>query len=125
MKKVLAALIVLAAFTALLAQQPVVPQPPAGQKHLRVADIYMLPFSPADHRLAYGKEAWQFGELRLPAGAGPYPVAIIIHGGCWERKFADLHIMDPMAAALTHAGVATWNLEYREVDQEGGAWPGM
>ena len=28
------------------------------------------------------------------------------------------------AAALTDAGVATWNIEYRRLGNEGGGWPG-
>jgi len=32
--------------------------------------------------------------------------------------------MRPMAAALTEAGVATWNIEYRRVGNAGGGWPG-
>src|SRR5688572_17879278 len=30
----------------------------------------------------YGTDSLQFGELRLPTGAGPFPVAVVIHGGC-------------------------------------------
>ena len=32
--------------------------------------------------------------------------------------------MRPMANALTEAGIATWNIEYRRIDQPGGGWPG-
>ena len=32
--------------------------------------------------------------------------------------------MRPAAAALTDAGIATWNIEYRRIDQPGGGWPG-
>jgi acetyl esterase/lipase len=32
--------------------------------------------------------------------------------------------MRPMAAALTTAGVATWNIEYRRLGNTGGGWPG-
>ena len=39
---------------------------------------------PADARLAYGDAPQQFGDLRLPKGAGPHPVAIVIHGGYWR-----------------------------------------
>jgi hypothetical protein len=33
-------------------------------------------------RIAYGSDPLQFGDLRLPSGPGPYPVAVVIHGGC-------------------------------------------
>jgi acetyl esterase/lipase len=32
--------------------------------------------------------------------------------------------MDHFCDALTKAGIATWNLEYRRVDSPGGGWPG-
>jgi acetyl esterase/lipase len=84
---------------------------------------------PGAIRLAYGSDPQQFGELRVPAGPGPHPVAIVFHGGCWA---AELEAMDPraiaidnmrpMAAALTEAGIATWNVEYRRLGS-GGGWP--
>jgi len=45
-------------------------------------DIAKLPSDPADRRIQYGKDPMQFGELRLPKGKGPHPVAVVIHGGC-------------------------------------------
>jgi acetyl esterase/lipase len=32
--------------------------------------------------------------------------------------------MRPLAAALTEAGIATWNIEYRRLGNDGGGWPG-
>ena len=82
-------------------------------------------------RIAYGNDPLQFGELRLPSGKGPHPVAIVIHGGCWvaqlgnlDRRAVALDNMRPLAAALTDAGIATWNVEYRRLGHEGGGWPG-
>jgi acetyl esterase/lipase len=63
-------------------------------------------------------------ELRVPAGPGPHPVAIVIHGGCWVTKFADARYMRPMAEALRQAGFATWTISYRRADEAGGGWPG-
>jgi hypothetical protein len=91
---------------------------------LRPQDVVKLPAAPADHRIQYGSDPLQFGDLRLPKTGGPHPVAVVIHGGCWITKFADLQIMAPMSDALTKAGVATWNIEYRRVDSPGGGWPG-
>jgi acetyl esterase/lipase len=73
--------------------------------------------------MAYGKEPLQYGELRIPKGPGPHPVAVIIHGGCWLAKYNLDHIGN-VCAALTRAGVATWSLEYRRVGDPGGGWPG-
>ena len=90
---------------------------------MRVADVLNLPVNAPDLRSAYGLDSLQFGELRLPEGKGLHPVVVIIHGGCWLNAY-DLHLMAPMATALTQAGYATWNLEYRRVGDEGGGWPG-
>jgi hypothetical protein len=35
--------------------------------------------------IAYGSDALQFGDLRLPSGPGPYPVAVVIHGRMLEQ----------------------------------------
>ncbi|MBA2564173.1 MAG: alpha/beta hydrolase [Gemmatimonadetes bacterium] len=74
-------------------------------------------------RLAYGEDHLQFGHLYLPEGAGPHPVAIVIHGGCWLAEY-DLGHISHLAAALAGAGVAAWSLEYRRVGDPGGGWPG-
>lgn len=79
-----------------------------------------------DHKLAYGSDPLQFGELRLPKGdkfKQPYPVVVVIHGGCWLAEYG-LGYMGHLSADLANAGVATWNLEYRRVGNVGGAWPG-
>lgn len=76
----------------------------------------------ADYRVAYGADSEQFGDLRLPEGEGPHPVAVVVHGGCL-RSFATLRTLDRFSEALTEAGLATWSLEYRRVDSPGGGWP--
>ena len=47
-----------------------------------------------------------------------------MHGGCWLSLYADLRNADALADAVRDEGVATWNVEYRCVDQKGGGWPG-
>lgn len=86
---------------------------------------------PGAMRHAYGSDPLQFGELRLPPTTGPHPVAIVVHGGCWvgqlgtmDERAVAIGNMRPMAAALTEAGIATWNIEYRRLGQPGGGWPG-
>ena len=76
---------------------------------------------PADYRLNYGPGVFHFGDLRLPAGEGPHPVVVLIHGGCWTAKYG-LHLMDSMAERLTELGFATWNPEFRRVGMKGGEW---
>lgn len=102
---------------------PSVTAQPARAQNLSFEDIEKLPKPPADHRIAYGSDPSQFGDLRLPRGNGPHPVVIIIHGGCWYSKY-DLNHMASFCDSVTRLGVATWNLEYRRVGQAGGGWPG-
>jgi acetyl esterase/lipase len=88
-------------------------------------DILSLQAPPADSRLAYGSDPNQFFDLRLPAKkeGSAYPVAINIHGGYWRAKY-NLDHAGHLCAALTTKGVATANLEYRRVGNDGGGWPG-
>jgi acetyl esterase/lipase len=95
----------------------------ADAQYLSHHDVASRQNAPADYRYAYGPDSLQFGDLRLPEGEGPHPVAIVIHGGCW-LSIADLHVMDSFTVALAEVGVATWNIEYRPVDVPGGGWPG-
>jgi len=97
----------------LLAQRPITPR-----------DVDTMQSRPPTARIAYGTDSLQFGDLRMPEGRGPFPVAIIIHGGCWLSRFASLTIMSPLADALAKDGIATWNIEYRRNDNPGGGWPG-
>lgn len=94
-----------------------------GANLLKPREVDAIPSSPPDLTLSYGGDANQFGQLFLPRGDGPFPVAVVLHGGCW-KKFADLKNTVPMSDALRNAGVAVWNIEYRRVDNEGGGWPG-
>jgi acetyl esterase/lipase len=73
--------------------------------------------------IAYGSDQFQFGELRVPAGAGPHPVVIVIHGGYWRAAY-DLKHIGHLCAAITAAGFATWSMEYRRLGNAGGGWPG-
>ncbi|WP_299707949.1 alpha/beta fold hydrolase [uncultured Pontibacter sp.] len=86
-------------------------------------DIAALPAPAAGMHLAYGTDSLQFGELRLPEGKGPFPVVVVVHGGCWLSQY-NLQYMAHLSAALTEAGYATWNLEFRRVGDVGGGWPG-
>jgi acetyl esterase/lipase len=92
-------------------------------------DILTLAPPPADARIAYGADANQFLDLRLPHENLPhgkksaYPLVINIHGGFWRAKY-NLDHAAHLCAALTLKGLATANLEYRRVGNEGGAWPG-
>lgn len=87
--------------------------------------LWMLeaPSPPADARIQYGDNAYQFGDLRLPRGPGPHPVVVMVHGGFWRARY-DLEHVGHLCADLARRGYATWSLEYRRVGHEGGGWPG-
>jgi acetyl esterase/lipase len=70
-------------------------------------------------RFAYGPHPDQHADLRLPAGDGPHPVAVVLHGGFWRVAFTKANT-EAIAVALTRAGWATWNVEYRRVGAGGG-----
>ena len=95
----------------------------AQPRILTVDDIANWDSPPADARIAYGDEDLQFGDLRLPEGSGPHPVAVLIHGGCFLSTYNIDHNAR-FAEALSESGIAIWNLEYRRVGNEGGGWPG-
>jgi acetyl esterase/lipase len=107
---------------------------PALAQRMRLADVDKLPsYAPALTE-AYGKEPTQVGDLRLPAGPGPHPVVIVIHGGCWWKGFATRQNTAALASRLTEKGFATWNIEYRQAGERdkdgkysgdaGAGWPG-
>ena len=88
-------------------------------------DILNLKPPPADARIPYGSDPNQFFDLRLPATKGKTPHALVIniHGGFWRARYGLDHA-GHLCAALTAKGLATANLEYRRVGNEGGGWPG-
>ncbi|NRR32646.1 alpha/beta hydrolase [Oxalobacteraceae bacterium] len=89
-------------------------------------DDYLALNGPApDMRLNYGTAPSQFVELFKPKGAGPFPVVVLIHGGCWTVAYGGITQMRNMAGALLTEGIAVWSVEYRRVDEAGGGYPGM
>ena len=87
-------------------------------------DLQALPSRAPDQRTAYGDDSSQYGELRIPGGSGPHPVAVLIHGGCFKAAYASTRDLAPMADVLKERGIASWNIEYRRLGQAGGGWPG-
>ena len=87
-------------------------------------ELMAIPHGNADHRITYGSDSSEYGELRVPAGKGPHPLVILIHGGCWRADFATAASIGAMADALKADGIATWSIEYRRLHEPGGGWPG-
>ncbi len=98
--------------------------PPAVQpNHSTYGTDANLAASRPDAVLRYADHARGFAELRLPEGAGPFPLAVIYHGGCWKTGIASQAYMAPLATRWQQQGIATLNVDYREVG-DGGGWPG-
>ncbi|MDP9099932.1 MAG: alpha/beta hydrolase [Verrucomicrobiota bacterium] len=96
---------------------------PAQDHALTWQELTKLPLPARGVRISYGNAAQQFGELRVPSGNGPFPMFILIHGGCWLSDF-DYAYCTRLAAWLTAHGFATWTIEFRRIGDEGGGWPG-
>lgn len=88
------------------------------------ADLLSRPRPAPQAMIAYGADDFQKVDLWLPAGSGPFPVVLMVHGGCWTTSIADRSIMDWAAEDLRRAGYAVWNIDYRGVDRPGGGYPG-
>ena len=80
----------------------------------------MLRRPPSRH--PYGPHPHQTCDLHRPSGAGPHPVAVVLHGGYWQAPYTKL-IMRPLCVDLAHRGYAAWNVEYRRLGRDGGGWP--
>lgn len=96
----------------------------AAARDMSPEDVRKLPATTPTLIDHYGPDALRIGELRMPQGKGPFPLVIVIHGGCWTKGFDTVRGTAPMASALTAKGVATWNMEYRQIGDTGGGWPG-
>ncbi|MET0982701.1 MAG: alpha/beta hydrolase [Telluria sp.] len=92
---------------------------------MKLADYMALNGPAPAARINYGPAPSQYAELFLPEGAGPFPIAVLVHGGCWTAKFGGITQLRNMAGALRERGIAVWNVEYRRVDEAGGGYPGM
>jgi len=87
-------------------------------------ELDALPSRAPDRRITYGADSSQYGELRMPAGTGPHPLVVLIHGGCFKAAYATANYFGAMADALKADGIATWNIEYRRLGEPGSGWPG-
>lgn len=129
-KHALAALALAAALAACTQAAPLDEAAPLPDARFAVTDttdydpftVNTLPADPPTARIAYGSaSARQYGELRVPKGKGPFPVAVLYHGGCWAGMGGTANVA-PLASFLARNGVATWTPSYRELGSDGG-WP--
>jgi acetyl esterase/lipase len=87
-------------------------------------DLTSRPSASPQARIVYGTDDYQQVDVWLPAGKGPFPVVLMVHGGCWTTSIADRSLMNWAAEDLRKVGYAVWNIDYRGVDRPGGGYPG-
>jgi alpha-L-fucosidase 2 len=51
-------------------------------------------------------------DVSIPAGPGPFPAVIIVHGGGWVRGDRRIDVA-PLFEPLEHAGIAWFSIDYR------------
>ncbi len=76
-----------------------------------------------DVRYSHANGAPLCFDASIPEGVGPFPAAVIVHGGGWVRGDRRVDVA-PLFAPLTHAGIAWFSIDYRlssDVSQFGGA----
>jgi acetyl esterase/lipase len=103
---------------------PAVVDPVETRTPITFSQLLNQPRQSADHRVAYGADPLQYGELWIPTKGRRHPVIVLIHGGCWRADLPGTELMDYMAADLRDRGYAVWNLEYRRIGHPGGGYPG-
>ncbi|MFE1599878.1 alpha/beta hydrolase family protein [Methylobacterium sp. ID0610] len=97
---------------------------PAAADPVELSAFRDLPRPEPTVQVAYGEAPAQQVDVFLPAGPGPYPVAVLIHGGCWSAVTAGREQMRHIGAELARRGIAVWSLGYRRADEAGGGYPG-
>ena len=119
------ALALLAALAGCSVSEPPASPPVAQQPELMKWPALLERTRPEpDSTIAYGDDQMQKVDLWLPAGRGPHPTVLMVHGGCWQTEIADRRIMNWIADDLRKRGIAVWNIDYRGVDRTGGGYPG-
>jgi acetyl esterase/lipase len=107
---------------------PVAVTPPADQfavtdtRNYDPDSLNAAPSDPPTARLAYSATSPRhYGELRMPAGKGPFPLVVAYHGGCWMGLGGTANLA-ALGTFLARNGVAVWTPSYRELGS-GGGWP--
>jgi acetyl esterase/lipase len=77
----------------------------------------------------YGPAPAQVAELFLPKTpirkkGSPYPVIVLLHGGCFLAEYQGLAQTSAIADDLAARGYAVWNVDYRKLGEPGAGYPG-
>lgn len=84
-------------------------------------EVLTRPFTPSHLRVSYGEHPEHVADIWLPAGYGPAPLVVVVHGGFWRASFDRRHA-GPQCVGLADAGYAVAAIEYRRTGA-GGGWP--
>jgi acetyl esterase/lipase len=112
------------AFHALIAMSAGMVPSDSPKPLLTWPDLVGRPRPKPDATISYGTDEMQKVDVWLPAGRGPFPTVVMVHGGCWTTSIADRSLMNWIADDLRKDGIAVWNIDYRGVDRPGGGYPG-
>ncbi|RST32251.1 alpha/beta hydrolase [Sphingomonas ginkgonis] len=100
------------------------PASPPATHPISLAAFKALPRPTPTAELSFGRNEPQKVDIFLPNGAGPYPVVVLIHGGCWSKTTAGRQQLRHLGAELAAQGIAAWSIGYRRADEYGGGFPG-
>ena len=100
------------ALSAVVATSCAVPNPGPGGNGF--APDYVAPSTTVVSAVAYGPLPEQVLDLHLPAGTGPFPVMIWVHGGGWVMGDR-LGVPQFILRQVSRAGIAVVSIDYRLV----------
>ena len=80
------ALALAAALAGCSVSEPPAPPPSAQPELMKWPALLERPRPEPEATIAYGTDQMQKADLWLPAGEGPHPTVLMVHGGCWQTE---------------------------------------
>ena len=65
------------------------------------SDLLSRPRVSPTHSIQWSEGATDIADLWLPHGAGPHPVVLMVHGGCWQKSIAGSRRCSPSGFLAT------------------------
>src|ERR1700754_2432194 len=79
---------------------------PVKQRLMVWDDLLSRPKVSPQQTIRWGQGPTDIVDVWLPEGAGPHPVVLMAHGGCWQKSVADRTLMNWAAEDLRKQGIA-------------------